>query len=129
MALKQAKTEAGFWLSQPPVALFHASDRDGFQNFLHQALNAPTAVIPTPPRNSFPVPKDLGLPFERGWQALDNRYEKITVFSEGESYTVNAYLRDGHADSERCAAFTGPHAFDHTVDDVFSRMNSQQQEA
>lgn len=123
--LKSAKTEAGFWLAQPPVIELQSIDTASLSNRLRDALLSPTAVVPTPKRDSFPTPTSLGIPFKQGWRAFENRFQTVTMaLSKDGTYEVGAYLQDGSLDQAKTLTYSGPDAFTAVLDNISNRISS-----
>jgi hypothetical protein len=123
MALKAAKTEAGFWIGQPPVTLLSASDRDAFSEFLKRTLESMTVTVPTPNRDSFPTPSSLGFAYKKGWRAFHNEHETLSIsLSPNGTYELAAYLANGEGDAKRSKKYSGANAFDEVVSDVLLRI-------
>jgi hypothetical protein len=125
MALKSSKAEAGFWLARPPVAFFKSSQECELSRHLQERLSEPTETVPTPGRNEFSSPADLGIPFRKGWRAFQNEYKTLSVgSSNGAAYSLAAYNTKGEPDVQLSQDFSGDGAFDEMVVHVFKLIRA-----
>jgi len=123
--LKSALTEAGFWIGQPPAISLRPVDKVSLANCLNEALAAPTACVPTPSRDAFPTPIDLGIPYKKSWRSLHKDFDSVSISSSTTGLlTVSCYQPDGLLDEAQTREYSGPDAFAAVVDNIADRIGT-----
>lgn len=92
-----ARTDAGYYLDQGPVAVVAGDDRHGLEMTLAEAIARGNPTVPAPSRANFPVPVVLEPAGVKSWPAFEKRSIGWTV--EGDAQTGFDVLVTGRSAS------------------------------
>jgi hypothetical protein len=89
-----ARTEAGFYMNQEPVAVVPAASTDALRQALYNVMVKGNAVIPTPKRTAYPppvLPKYAGV---RTWSEFMRGASEWSITEKNGKYQITPYRMD-----------------------------------